>query len=64
MPQAASTKIAFLIQGLTAPSTRVRILNLLPYFHEAGFETAVEVYPNSLGEWRRVARGCEALTFS
>jgi glycosyltransferase involved in cell wall biosynthesis len=64
MPQAVSTKIAFLIQGHTAPSTRVRILNLLPYFHAAGFETVVEVYPNSLREWRRVAprlRGVEIL---
>jgi glycosyltransferase involved in cell wall biosynthesis len=63
MPQPA-TKIAFLIQGHTAPSTRVRILNLLPYFHAAGFETAVEVYPNSLGGWRQVApqlRGAEIL---
>ena len=64
MSHAAPTKIAFLIQGLRAPSTRVRILNLLPYFHAAGFETLVEVYPNSLGGWRRVAprlRGAEIL---
>ena len=64
MSQAVSTKIAFLIQGPTAPSTRVRILNLLPYFHDAGFATAVEAYPNSLREWRRVApglRGAEIL---
>ena len=42
----------------------MRILNLLPHFHAAGFETAVEVYPNSFGEWRRVAprlRGAEIL---
>ena len=61
---AHSKKIAFLIQGLNAPSTRVRILNLLPHFHAAGFETAVEVYPNSLREWRRIAprlRGAEIL---
>ena len=51
MTRAASTKIAFLIQGLDAPSTRVRILNLLPHFHDAGFSTAVEVYPNSLRGW-------------
>ena len=64
MTNAASTKIAFLIQGHSAPSTRVRILNLLPYFHAAGFATVVEVYPNSLGGWRRVApslRGAEIL---
>ncbi len=64
MSHAALTKIAFLIQGTTAPSTRVRILNLLPYFHAAAFETAVEVYPNSLAGWRRVApklRGAEIL---
>jgi len=58
MPQAVPKKIAFLIQGLTAPSTRVRILNLLPYFRAAGFGIAVEVYPNSmhgwLGVWPRV----------
>ena len=43
---ATAAKIAFLIQGLDAPSTRVRILNLLPHFHDAGFSTAVEVYPS------------------
>ena len=41
-----------MIQGLTAPSTRVRVLNLLPFFREAQFETSVAVYPNSLREWR------------
>jgi glycosyltransferase involved in cell wall biosynthesis len=46
-----TAKIAFLIQGLDAPSTRVRILNLLPRFHAAGFSTAVEVYPNTLRGW-------------
>ena len=51
MTHAASAKIAFLIQGHDAPSTRVRILNLLPHFHDAGFSTAVEVYPNSLRGW-------------
>ena len=57
-------KIAFLIQGYSAPSTRVRILNLLPHFHAAGFSTAVEEYPNSIREWRLVApqlRGAEIL---
>lgn len=61
---APAPKIAFLIQGMDAPSTRVRILNLLPHFHAAGFATAVEVYPNSLGEWRRVwprLRGADIL---
>ncbi len=48
---APAKKIAFLIQGLDAPSTRVRILNLLPHFHAAGFATAVEVYPNTLRGW-------------
>lgn len=57
-------KITFLIQGHTAPSTRVRILNLLPFFHAANFQTAVEVYPNSVREWMRVAprlRGADIL---
>jgi glycosyltransferase involved in cell wall biosynthesis len=54
MPPPPVPKITFLIQGHTAPSTRVRILNLLPYFHAAGFGTAVEEYPNSLREWMRV----------
>ncbi len=49
-----SAKIAFLIQGPDAPSTRVRILNLLPHFRDAGFSTVVAEYPNSLGGWRRV----------
>lgn len=44
-------KIAFLIQGLDAPSTRIRILNLLPHFRDAGFSTMTEVYPNSLRGW-------------
>ncbi len=60
----SSAKIAFLIQGHTAPSTRVRILNLLPFFHAANFQTAVEVYPNSIREWLRVAprlRGADIL---
>ena len=57
-------KIAFLIQGHSAPSTRVRILNLLPHFHAAGFSTAVEEYPNSIREWWLVAprlRGADIL---
>ncbi len=57
-------KIAFLIQGHDAPSTRVRILNLLPHFHDAGFSTAVEVYPNSLRGWFAVwprVRGADIL---
>ena len=60
----SSAKITFLIQGHTAPSTRVRILNLLPFLHAANFETAVEVYPNSIREWMRVAprlRGADIL---
>ncbi|MEO6787251.1 MAG: hypothetical protein ABI318_14055, partial [Chthoniobacteraceae bacterium] len=64
MTRALSTKIAFLIQGLDAPSTRVRILNLLPYFRDAGFSTAVEVYPNTLRGWLDVwpkVRGAEIL---
>jgi hypothetical protein len=32
----------------------VRILNLLPYFHAANFQTGVEEYPNTPGEWMRV----------
>ena len=57
-------KITFLIQGHKAPSTRVRILNLLPFVHAADFETAVEVDPNSIREWMRVAprlRGADIL---
>lgn len=57
-------KIAFLIQGSTAPSTRIRILNMLPFFKAAGFQTTVEEYPNSLREWSRVLpriRGTEIL---
>ena len=60
----SSAKITFLIQGHTAPSTRVRILNLLPFLRAANFETAVEVYPNSIREWMRVAprlRGADIL---
>ena len=45
-------RVAFLIQGHTAPSTRIRVLNLLPFFREAKFGTSVDVYPNSLREWR------------
>jgi len=62
--RAGSTSIAFLIQGFDAPSTRVRILNLLPYFRDAGFSTVVEVYPNSLRGWIGVwpqVRGAEIL---
>jgi len=56
MPRSASaSKIAFLIQGHTAPSTRVRILNLLPFLHAAGFQTTEDGYPNSFREWRSVA---------
>jgi glycosyltransferase involved in cell wall biosynthesis len=51
---APGPKIAFLIQGPTAPSTRIRILNMLPFFHAAGFQTVVEEYPNSLRKWSRV----------
>ena len=61
---ATAAKIAFLIQGLDAPSTRVRILNLLPHFHDAGFSTTVEVYPNSLRGWFAVwprVRGADIL---
>ena len=64
MPPPSAAKITFLIQGQTAPSTRVRILNLLPFFHAANFQTAVEVYPNSLREWMRSAprlRGTDIL---
>ena len=43
--------LAFLIQGHTAPSTRIRILNLLPYFRAANFRTCEEVYPNSIRGW-------------
>jgi hypothetical protein len=60
---ATAAKIAFLIQGLDAPSTRVRILNLLPHFHDAGFSTTVEAYPNSLRGWFAVCghpRGAKA----
>lgn len=51
---ASIPKVAFLIQGHTAPSTRIRILNLLPLIREAQFETSVAVFPNSLREWRKV----------
>ena len=40
-----------MIQGHTAPSTRIRILNLLPLLRGAQFETSVAVYPNSFREW-------------
>lgn len=53
----ADPRIAFLIQGHDAPSTRIRILNLLPHFQAANFQTHVEVYPNSITEWRRVLPG-------
>ena len=43
-----------MIQGHAAPSTRIRILNLLPAFRDAQFQTTVAVYPNSLREWRSV----------
>ncbi len=54
MPPPPAPKITFLIQGQTAPSTRVRILNLLPFFHAVDFRTGVEEYPDSLREWMRV----------
>jgi glycosyltransferase involved in cell wall biosynthesis len=65
MPGPITTRrIAFLIQGLDAPSTRIRISNLLPFFREAGIETIREVYPNRMRGWFRVARaiaGAEVL---
>ena len=51
---ARNPRVAFLIQGHTAPSTRIRVLNLLPFFREAQFVTSVAVYPNSFREWRKV----------
>jgi hypothetical protein len=53
----AAPRIAFLIQGLDAPSTRIRVLNLLPHFQAANFQTHVEVYPNSIRDWRRAFPG-------
>jgi glycosyltransferase involved in cell wall biosynthesis len=53
----AAPRIAFLIQGLDAPSTRIRVLNLLPHFQAANFQTHVEVYPNSIRDWRRAIPG-------
>ena len=52
-PQVAP-RIVFLIQGYDAPSTRIRILNLLPHFRDAGFHASVEVYPNSFCGWLRI----------
>lgn len=50
----AQPVIAFLIQGPDAPSTRVRVTNLLPLLHAAGFATTVDVYPKIRSDWRAV----------
>lgn len=44
-------KLFFLIQGPDAPSTRVRILNVLPHLRAAGFGTDTAPYPNTLRDW-------------
>ncbi len=48
MPQ---PKLFFLIQGPDAPSTRVRILNVLTHLRAAGFDADTAPYPNTLRGW-------------
>lgn len=52
-------KVLFLIQGEFLPSSRVRVLNLLPELHKEGIITDVVKYPKRLSEKIRVIRQCK-----
>jgi glycosyltransferase involved in cell wall biosynthesis len=55
-PPEAAPKLLFLIQDKRMPSSRVRVLNLLPELESFGIDSTAVVYPEKLGDRLRLLK--------